>query len=78
MKIKQELQRKYVFTVKYRKVANHGVPDPLIRNEANDPYKDGYNELKFGHIAAITESSGIKNLSLSKFEEEAMKDESTK
>ena len=75
MKIKQELQSKYVFTVEYRKGSNHGVPDALSRNPVNDPDKDECSEIKFGHIAAITESSGIQNLSLAKMEEEAKKDE---
>ena len=74
MKIKQELQSKYVFTVEYRKGVNHGVPDALSRSPVNDPEKDGCDEVKFGQIAAITDTSGIKNLSLSKLEEEAKKD----
>ena len=35
MKIKQELQSKYVFTVDYRKGVNHIVPDALRRNSAH-------------------------------------------
>ena len=61
--------------MEYRKGANHGVPDVLSRNPVNDTEEDGHNEINFGYIAAITESSGVKNLSFSKLEEEAKKTE---
>ena len=54
MKIKQELQSKYVFTVDYRKGSNHGVPDALSRNPVNDPETDGAQDMQFGKIAAIS------------------------
>ena len=59
MKIMQERQSKYVFKVEYRKGANHGVPDALSRNPVNDPDENGCNEIEFGHVTAITESSCI-------------------
>ena len=37
LKIKQELQSKYVFTVEYRKGAHHGVPDALSRSPIKGP-----------------------------------------
>ena len=39
MKIKQDLQSQYVFTVQYRKGPSHIVPDALTRNPVNDPEK---------------------------------------
>ena len=47
MKIKQELQSKFVFTVDYRKRSNHGVPDILSRNPVNDEDKYGYKHIDF-------------------------------
>ena len=47
MKIKQELQSKYVFTVDYRKGPDHVVPDALSRNPVNDPETDGDKSFKF-------------------------------
>lgn len=46
MKIIQELQRKYVFTLEYRKGANHGVPEARTRNLVNDPEKNKHREIK--------------------------------
>ena len=37
IKIKQELQSKYVFTVDFRKGANYIFPDALSRNSVQDP-----------------------------------------
>ena len=37
LKIKQELQSKYIFTVDYRKGSHHIVPDTLSRNPIKDP-----------------------------------------
>lgn len=71
MKIKQELQSKYVFNVEFRQGAKHGVPDALSRNPVNDPDKNGNNDITFGQISSITEAIGVKNLSLSKLEEAA-------
>ena len=47
MKIKQELQSKYVFTVHYRQGAKRGVPDALSRNPVNDPDKNVHVEMDF-------------------------------
>ena len=75
MKIKQELQSKYVFTVDYRKGSDHGVPDALSRNPVNDPDKYGYHHIDFGKISAITGTLGIKDLNIAKLEDAAKVDE---
>ena len=54
MKIKQELQSKYVFTVDYRKGPDHVVPDALSRNPVNDPETDGDQSFKFCKFSAIS------------------------
>ena len=64
MKIKQELQSKYIFTVDYRQGAKHIVPDALSRNPVNDPEKDGNYCIDFGRIAAIAGEVGIKDLNI--------------
>ena len=74
MKIKQELQSKYVFTVDYRKGANHVVPDALSRSPVNDPSKEDNGIIEFGTISAITGDIGIKDLQISWLEDEARKD----
>ncbi len=53
MKIKQELQNNYIFTVDYRKGTSHGVPDALSRNPVDDPEDDGNSWLEFGKLASI-------------------------
>ena len=65
MKIKQELQSKYVFTVDYRKGANHVVPDALSRSPVNDPGKEENGMIEFGKVSAITSDIGIKDLQIS-------------
>ena len=40
MKIKQELQSKYVFDVEHRKGPDHIVSDALCRNAVKDPEQD--------------------------------------
>ncbi len=74
MKIKQELQSKYVFTVDYRKGATHVVPDGLSRRPVNDPGNEENGMIEFGTISAITSDVGIKDLQISWLEEEARKD----
>ena len=54
MKIKQDLQSQYVFTVEYRKGPSHIVPDALSRNPVNDPEKGNDDGIEFGKISAIT------------------------
>ena len=68
VKIKQDLQSKYVFTVDYRKESGHGVPDALSRNPVNDPDKYGYNHIDFWKILAINGTLGIKDLNIKKSE----------
>ena len=75
MKIKQELQIKYVFTVEYREGSNHVVPDILSRNPIKDPESDGDMGVQFGHIPAITSCLGIKDRSLEWIERESEADE---
>ena len=74
MKIKQDLQSQYVFTVEYRKGPSHIVPDALSRNPVNDPEKGNDDGIEFGKISAITSCHGIKDLSLENLEKEATKD----
>ena len=74
MKIKQDLQSQYVFTVEYRKGPSHIVPDALSRNPVNDPEKGNDDGIEFGKISAITSCHGIKDLNLENLEKEAEKD----
>ena len=60
LKIKQELQSKYVFTVEYRKGANHGVPDALSRSPIKGPENECEKGLDFGTISAITKCTDVK------------------
>ena len=60
MKIKQELQSKYVFTVDYRKGANHVVPDALSRSPVNDPGKEENGIIEFQQLLAILVSKTFK------------------
>ena len=78
MKIRHDLQSKYVFTIKYRNCTSHGVPGALGRIPVNNPDKDEHSEIKIGHVAAITEFSGIENSGVSKLEDGAKKDEKYK
>ena len=71
IKIKQELQSKYVFTVDCRKGSNHRVPDALSRNPAKDPEKDGNDGIKFRTIAAISNTMGIIDLNIDEMQQEA-------
>ena len=75
MKIKQELQSKYIFTVEYRKGPNHIVPDALSRNPVKDPEPDDDKVIDFMKISAITSCLGIKDLNIENLEQEALKDE---
>ena len=70
MEFKADLQGKYIFTVDYQKGANHGVPDALSRNPINDPDDQ---EIKFTTIAAISATTGCKDIALSRLEKEAVK-----
>ena len=62
LKIKQDLQSKYIFTVDYRKGVNHGVPEALSKSRVNDPDNDCNDSLEFGRIAAITGEIGVRDL----------------
>ena len=75
MKIKADLQSKYIFTVDYRKGANHVVPDALSRNPINDPDDQ---EIKFSTIAAISATTGCTDIALSKLEKWLLKIKGTK
>ena len=79
MKIKQELQSKYVFQVEYRKGPAHIVPDALSRSPVRDPNMDvdktiDEDNSNLGFIAAITKSQGIMDLNIKNIEEQARKD----
>ena len=78
MKIKQELQSKYIFNVEYRKGSSHGVPDALSRSPVNDPNKEDDMENSFVQIAAVTSSMGIKDINITELEENAQSDEKYK
>ena len=60
MKIKLELQSKYVFAVDYRKGANHVAPDVLSRSPVHDPEKEGNATIEVGCATAITSDIGSK------------------
>ena len=75
MKIKQELQSKYILNVEYRKGSSHGVPDALSRSPVNDPNKEDDMENSFVQIAAVTSSMGIKDINITELEENAQSDE---
>ena len=75
MKIKQELQSKYIFHVEYRKGPDHIVPDALSRNPVKDPEQHEDKEIDFKNISAITSCLGIKDLSIERLEADASKDD---
>ena len=74
MKIQQELQSKYVFTVDYRKGANRVAPDALSRSPVIDLRKEENGMIEFGTISALTRNISIKDYQIRWLEDETRKD----